>query len=79
MNFIKKWLSAPSGEIVQLEGVQTWQVRWLSRKGGGHYDTLPEVEVFTNYKDALHFKQQLEDAFKLIRHTSGTSVTIEKS
>lgn len=79
MNFIKKWLSSPSGETVKLEAVELWYVRWTRRYGQYSGDTEEVMEAFTNYADAVHFKEQLQEAFKLIRHTSGKYVEIEKS
>ena len=79
MNFIRKWLSAPSGEQVKLAAVELWYVRWYSRHGEWSHSVEPEVEAFTSYEDAKHFKQELEAAFELIRHSHGNWVDIEKA
>jgi hypothetical protein len=75
MNWFKK--SLPSGETSDILIVKTWEVRWTSRSGQFHSDTRKELAVFTDETMANHFKQALEDAFKLIKHSSGTKVTIE--
>lgn len=79
MSWIRKWIPAPSGEKVQLAAVESWTVRWTSRYGSFSGDTRPEMEIFTNYEDALHFKRELKAAFKLIRHSSNTYVDIDKN
>ena len=63
----------------QVDVVETWEVRWQSRYGGFSGDTSSEVMVFTSEADALSFKAALTDAFKLIKHTSGTSVSVSKA
>lgn len=65
-----------SKKTVEVDEVQLWYVRWTSRYGGMMRDTKKEVKAFPNYDDALEFKQALEDAFKLIRHTHGNKVTL---
>ena len=78
MKWFKKLIDAPSGETVQLEGIRTWTVRWTSKIGDYPYTTKrPEVQMFTNSEDANHFAQALRDAFKLIRHTAESEVTVE--
>lgn len=57
---------------------EMWEVRWTSRHGKYSSDTQPEVRVFPKEEDAREFKKALEDAFKLIRHTSGDFVEIRK-
>ena len=58
--------------------VECWEVRWRSRHGGFSSDTRPEVRVFTSYEEAREFECALQDAFALLKHTSGTRVTLEK-
>lgn len=36
------------------------------------------MEVFTSEKDAVDFKKALYDAFKLLKHTSGTDISIKR-
>ena len=65
--------------VVLSTNVHTWMVEWTSRQGSFSSDTRPEAEAFTSENEAKLFKKTLEDAFKLIKHTSGTTVTIRKS
>lgn len=74
---IFKWLSIPSGEKVEVKAYKTWVVRWYSRNGECSYDTQPEAEIFTSKDDADKFARELQNAFKLIRHTFGTWVKVE--
>ena len=57
---------------------EAWEVRWRSRYGQFSSDTQPEVKVFPKEEDAKEFKKALEDAFKLIKHTSGTYVELKR-
>lgn len=59
--------------------VQLWCVRWTSRYGEFSGQIQDEIEAFTSEEEASSFKVSLENAFRLIKHTSGTRVTIEKS
>lgn len=77
MRWFKKTIEAPSGESVELEGLHTWMVRWTSRHGQFQSETKPQVQAFTNLEDAEHFAKSLRDAFALIKHTSGNTVTVE--
>jgi len=61
-----------------VEIFECWEVRWQSRHGAFSHDTVPEIRVFPKRKDAEDFKAALEDAFKLIKHTSGNRVTVTK-
>ena len=84
-NFLKRiFLPAVLDDSVQSQtGVvyahESWIVRWESRHGTASWDTKPEAEIFPIEADAQAFKAQLDAAFKLIRHTSGTKVIIEKN
>jgi hypothetical protein len=78
MNILKK-IFVPNGQTQELEAFESWTVRWISRHGTTHYDTQKEAEVFTNEKDAEKFATELKNAFKLLRHTSGTNVRISKN
>jgi hypothetical protein len=74
---IFKWLSIPSGEKVDVRAYKTWVVRWYSRHGQFAGDTQPEAEIFTTKEDAEKYAQELREAFKLVRHTSGILVKVE--
>lgn len=67
-----------SNEVKTVDAVQLWTVRWLSRYGAFSGDLREEVEAFTSEQEAVDFKVALENAFKLLKHTSGTTVTITK-
>ena len=58
---------------------QLWEVRWRSRNGEYSGDTRPEMEAFLSLEEAESFKTALVNAFKLIKHTSGTRVTLDKA
>jgi len=62
----------------QINEVQVWQVRWTSRHGSYSADTKQEVRAFVSEKEAIEFADALKDAFRLIKHTSGNNVLIEK-
>ena len=63
----------------QVEAVQLWEVRWRSRHGQYCSDTQPEVEVFTSPEDAHAFADSLRNAFRLIRHSDGDTITIARA
>jgi hypothetical protein len=79
MKNIFKKVVAPSGEQKKLTALESWTVSWTSRYGSFDSDTEKEFEVFTSEKDAKHFKEQLEAAYRLLKHTSQTEVTIKKN
>jgi hypothetical protein len=58
---------------------ESWLVRWRSRHGDFSCDTKDEVEIFLSEEEARFFKLQLELAFKLLKYTNGTKVTMEKN
>jgi hypothetical protein len=59
--------------------LETWVVIWESRFDDYGGDTKPELALFTNIDDAIKYKEALENAFKLLRYTHGTKVTIRKN
>lgn len=60
------------------EATPSYEVRWTSRYGEYSGHTRPEIEIFKDKNEAEHFKKMLEDAFKIIKHTSGDKVSIIK-
>jgi hypothetical protein len=76
---IFKWLSIPNGEKEDVKAYKTWVVRWDSRHGQYSGNTRPEVEVFTTKEDAEKFARELREAYKLVRHTSGITVSVENN
>ena len=63
----------------KIDSVQLWIVEWYSRHGGYSGDIRKEYEAFTDEKVANAFAEDLINAFKLIRHTSGNRVTVRKN
>lgn len=74
-----KWLSIPTGATKEVKAYESWSVRWTSRYNNYMTGTKQEAEFFTNEKDAEDFAKSLRDAFKLLKHTSDTKVTVEKT
>lgn len=75
---IKKKTVPSNNETKTVDAIQLWRVEWISRNGQFFADTIKEVEVLTNEKDANDFKISLENAFKLLKHTSGNIVKLSK-
>jgi hypothetical protein len=74
-----KWLTVPtSNETKEVNAVQLWEVRWHSRHGEYHSDTRPEVEAFITKELAEEFATSLRNAYKLLRHTNGTGVSMKE-
>ena len=63
---------------MSVDAFEAWEVRWQSRQGSYDGDTRPEVRMFPVKNDANAFAKALRDAFKLIEHTSGNYVSVEK-
>jgi hypothetical protein len=76
--WFKKQTVPVSNDTKEIDVVQLWEVRWYSRYGEWNGNTKPEIECFTSEKDAEEFAKSLKNAFNLIRHTSGTKVTVVK-
>lgn len=64
-------------EKEELKVFESWEVRWNSRHGEYSSDTRPEAMMFPSKEHAEKFKEALVCAFKLIKCTSGTKVTIK--
>lgn len=76
---IFKWLTVPkSNETKEVPSAYLYEVRWDSRYGEYSSSTKPEVEAFTTSELAEEFATSLRNAFKLIRHTSGTAVSVQR-
>lgn len=79
MQIFTKFLTVPETNATrQIEVAQLWEVRWRSRFGKYNGDTRPEVEAFASEEEAKAFATALRQAFTLLRHTSGTDVTVTK-
>lgn len=75
--FIRKVIDAPPvNEVVPVECVQLWYVRWTRRHGEFSTDTSECMEAFPVEADAKRFADSLRAAFTLLRHTSKTTVTV---
>ena len=61
-----------------LKAVELWEVRWDRRTGPWHGNIEEQVRVFTSEEEAKEFKTALKDAYKLLKHTSGTGVYLHK-
>jgi hypothetical protein len=77
--WFKKKKVPETNETKIINVVQLWEVRWLSRHGEWRDDTKTEVEVFASKEEANAFREALENAFRLIKHTAGDKVTLEKA
>lgn len=75
MNLLKMLI--PSGEKKEVDVVETWEVRWISRRGRWHTDTQEEVEIFVDEQAAKDFKKALQDAFKLLKFKQYYETTVE--
>lgn len=76
---VRKPVEVPAtNETKTVDGVQVWTVRWLSRYGEFSGNVREEVAAFVNEQEAKDFKESIENAFKLLRHTSGTTVILTR-
>lgn len=76
--WFKDLLVPRSNELKTVKAVQLWEVRWMSRHGEYYMDVRPEMEAFSSEQEAVDFKVSLEQAFKLVRMTSKTRISITK-
>jgi len=76
-NFFKKSVPRKSRHK-DVIAADLWIVSWRSRYGEYSSDIKKEYIAFTVKKDAEGFAQSLRDAFKLLKHTSGNIVNLEK-
>jgi len=67
-----------TNETVEADVVRLWIVKWQSGNSEYSTNTSGELCAFTSEDEAIKFKESLIDAFKLIRHTHGNSVSIAK-
>ena len=80
MNIFKKKLTVPvNNETKEIDVIQTWEVRWMSRDGSYSCDVKPQVEVFLLEQSAIDFKNSLVAAAKLIRNTNDIKISIHKN
>jgi hypothetical protein len=66
-------VTIPSGQTVDLQGLETWQVTWQRRYSMGmgfrHTGNEPVGQLFTNEQDAQDFAKALRNAYALVRNT----------
>lgn len=79
MRFFKNLFTPKSDELKCVKVVELWYVRWYARVGKYGSDTRLVMEAFTSKEEAEDFAASLKAAFKLIKHTSGADVWIEKN
>lgn len=77
--FAKKITVPESNETKIADTIQLWYVSWYARHGAYYADTRREVEAFPTEAEANTFATSLRNAFRLIKHTSGTEVTVERA
>jgi len=75
MKFLKNIL-IPNGEKEEVKVYGSWFVEWKSRHDEYAGNVKPEAILFITKEEAVKFANQLKEAFKLIKHTSGNEVTI---
>lgn len=78
MNIFKK-IFAPTEAKQEFTVLRSWTVSWESRYGQFSGDTQKEFEVFISEEEANQFANQLKDAYKLLKHTHGTKVSITEN
>ena len=77
--FWKKKELPVTNDTKEVDVVQLWHVRWRSRHGQFSSDTREELEGFPSLELANEFADSLKAAFKLLKHTSDTAITVEKN
>lgn len=72
----KKTQVPVSNETHEVDAIVTWSVKWKSRYGEFMGEVTEECETFIDESVAKEFKTSLDNAYKLLKHTSGTRVTL---
>jgi len=72
-------LKSPKSEMRTAQTLESWTVRWISRDGIWNDHVREESRAFTSHEAAEEFRNRLKQAFKLIKHTSQSEVTVEKN
>ena len=77
MTFRKKTIDVPCCNHTEpVPAVVLWYVRWYRRHGVFMHDVSVCVVAFPVKADATRFAEALRAAYALIRHTSGTEVSV---
>lgn len=79
---VGKDVPVPSGETINLEGLETWQVTWVARTPGNSVNFPNHAlrsQAFINRDDAYAFKRALEEAYELVKNTADPKyIKVEK-
>lgn len=78
MKFTLKKIEIPTEETIEVESIQSWSVTWYRRYDIFSGSTTECKEFFFTEENAESFAKALRDAYKLLRHTSGTDVKVKK-
>ena len=74
-----KKISKPiNSDTKEVDAVQLWIVQWISRHGSFHGQIEKQFQAFTSEELANSYANDLRKAFKFIRHTSETEVSVIK-
>jgi len=76
MNILKMFFRSEAQMSVDV--IETWEVRWHSRYDSYSQSVRPEVRAFPSKEDAKAFAKALNDAFRIIKHSSGNRVDVNK-
>lgn len=74
----KRKIRIPTGELQEIECIDTWIVSWWKRTGEYSTDWKKCYQAFANKEDAIKLRSELNAAFKLIGDSYNTTVSIEK-
>lgn len=76
--WFKKKISIRNEETADLEGVQTWMVRWAVRDRNNCVYPRDHAQAFITQEDACSFALALEDAAKILGISGGAESYVEK-
>jgi hypothetical protein len=74
----KRKIRIPTGDLQEIECIDTWIVSWWKRTGEYSYSWEKCYQAFANKDEAIKLKDELKAAFKLIGDTYNTEVSIER-
>lgn len=77
---VLKNLTVPTGETKTIVAIKSWSVRWISKQGTYPFERkTEETEVFVSEETANTFAQSLRNAFKLLRYSADTKISITEN
>ena len=79
MLIFKKTRKPKSDDTKEVSSVKLWFVSWYSRDGEYSHSINKEMEAFVSKSEAEEYASSLKAAFKLVRHTSRNSVTVNSN